>query len=81
MLEYGWGGKTVTPGNWTATEVTVGPSLWGHDRAWLPAEQREAARAMKLKAAADGKREPVRVIEGNFAVMDGVCPWWDAVKQ
>ena len=35
MLEYGWGGKEVTPGNWQATEVTVGPSLWGHDRAWL----------------------------------------------
>ena len=24
MLEYGWGGKVVTPGNWTPTEVTVG---------------------------------------------------------
>jgi hypothetical protein len=34
----------------------------------------------KLKAAQDGKREPVRVIEGNFCAMDGVCPWWDEVK-
>jgi 2,3-dihydroxybiphenyl 1,2-dioxygenase len=81
MLEYGWGGKTVTPGDWTPTEVTVGPSLWGHDRAWLPEDQREKARAMKLKAAQDGQREPVRVIEGNFSVMDGVCPWCDGVKQ
>ncbi len=33
---------------------------------------------MKLKAAQDGKREPVRVTEiGNSLVMDGVCPWWD----
>jgi 2,3-dihydroxybiphenyl 1,2-dioxygenase len=81
MLEYGWGGKTVTPGDWTATEVTVGPSLWGHDRAWLPAEQREQARAMRLKAAQDGQREPVRVIEGNYERMDGVCPWWDSIKE
>ena len=80
MLEYGWGGRTVTPGDWTPTEVTVGPSLWGHDRAWLPEDQREKARAMKLQAAQDGKREPVRVIAGNFETMDGVCPWWDSVK-
>ena len=81
MVEYGWGGKEVTPGNWTASEVTVGPSLWGHDRAWLPPEQREAARAMKLKAAQDGKREPLYVIDGNYSRMEGVCPWWDAAKQ
>ena len=44
----------------------------------LPEEQREAARAMRLKAARDGMREPVHVIEGNFQPMHGVCPWWDA---
>ncbi|MEI7711076.1 MAG: VOC family protein [Rhodospirillales bacterium] len=80
MVECGWGGKDVTPGNWQATEVTVGPSLWGHERAWLPAEQREAARAMKLKAAADGQRMPVHVLEGNYQRVGGVCPWWDATK-
>ncbi len=66
------------------TEVTVGPSLWGHDRAWLPEDQREKARAMKLKAAAGWtKREPVRVIDGNFCA-DGrrhrASIWWDEVK-
>jgi len=80
MLEYGWGGKDVTPGNWTPTEVTVGPSLWGHDRTWLPDEQRAQARAMRLKAAADGQRMPVQVIDGNYQRMAGVCPWWDAVQ-
>ena len=81
MLEYGWGGKEVTPGNWTPSEVTVGPSLWGHDRAWLPDEQRQQARAMRLKAAADGKREPLYVIEGNYRRMEGICPWWDAATR
>ncbi len=80
MVECGWGGKEVTPGAWTPTEVTVGPSLWGHERAWLPAEQREAARAMRLKAAADGQRMPVQVIAGNYETLSGVCPWWDAAR-
>ena len=81
MLEYGWGGKEVTPGNWQASEVTVGPSLWGHDRTWLPDEQRAQAREMRLKAARDGIREPVQVIDGNYQRMQGVCPWWDGVRQ
>jgi 2,3-dihydroxybiphenyl 1,2-dioxygenase len=81
MLEYGWGGKDVTPGNWQAQEVTVGPSLWGHDRTWLPEDQRAGARDMRLMAARDGMREPVNVIEGNYLRMTGVCPWWDQVSQ
>ena len=80
MLEYGWGGRVVTPGNWTPSEITVGPSLWGHDRTWLPQDQRDKSREMKLKAAADGVREPLQVIAGNFEQMAGVCPWWDAAK-
>jgi hypothetical protein len=46
----------------------------------LPPEQREAARAMKLKAAADGQRMPVHVLDGNYQKISGVCPWWDATK-
>ena len=80
MLECGWGGKEVTPGNWTPSEVPVGPSLWGHDRTWLPDDQRKQARDMRLKAAADGERRPVHVIDGNFNRMQGVCPWWDATR-
>jgi len=78
MVEYGWGGRLVDPGNWTPEEYTSGPSLWGHDRAWLPEEKRAEARAMRLKNAADGLRQPVQVIEGNHRLMPGTCPWWDA---
>ena len=57
-----------------------GPSMWGHDRAWLSQEDSAKARALRLKNAADGFRRPVQVIAGNYDVMSGVCPWWDAVK-
>jgi 2,3-dihydroxybiphenyl 1,2-dioxygenase len=78
MLEYGWGGLEVDMATWEPREVTEGPSLWGHERAWLSPEKREAARAMRLKMAQGGERRPLHVIEGNYRLMSGVCPWWDA---
>jgi 2,3-dihydroxybiphenyl 1,2-dioxygenase len=80
MLECGWGGIEVDPAAWTPSEVTVGPSLWGHDRMWLNEEDRAKARAMRLKAAADGERRPVTVMAGNYRPLTGVCPWWDAAR-
>jgi hypothetical protein len=80
MVEYGWGGREVDDTTWQVHEVTVGPSLWGHDRVWLPDDQRAQARAMRLKAAQDGHRAPVQVIAGNYQPMTGACPWWDAMK-
>ena len=80
MFEYGWGGRDVTPGEWKPAEVTVGPSLWGHERAWLPAEQREKAREMRLQAARDGHRLPVNVAENTYERVQGVCAWWDAQR-
>jgi 2,3-dihydroxybiphenyl 1,2-dioxygenase len=79
MLEYGWGGKDVTPGNWTPTEVTIGPSLWGHDRTWLPDDQRQQARALRLKAAAAGERRPLHVLPNTYVQQPGTCPWWDTI--
>ena len=77
MVEYGWGGRLVEPGNWTPEEA-VGPSLWGHERAWLSPEKRDEARAMRRKLAEDGIRQPVQVIDGNHRLMPGTCPWWDS---
>jgi len=80
MVEYGWGGRMIETDTWQAYERTEGPSLWGHDRSWLPDEQREAARKRVRELAEAGYRKPVQVMEGNFSRMDGVCPWWDSVK-
>jgi 2,3-dihydroxybiphenyl 1,2-dioxygenase len=80
MVEYGWGGKAIDPATWVATERTVGPSLWGHERSWLSPEKRAEALAMRLRNAAAGERRPVQVMEGNYELSVGVCPWWDRVK-
>jgi 2,3-dihydroxybiphenyl 1,2-dioxygenase len=81
MVEYGWGGRCIDPAAWQASELTHGGSLWGHDRLWLDAERRQNARDLQLRAAADGRRQPVQVLEGNFSLSAGVCPWWDQAKQ
>jgi 2,3-dihydroxybiphenyl 1,2-dioxygenase len=80
MVECGWGGKEIDPSNWRPSELHDGPSLWGHERIWLPAADRKIAREMRMKAAASGLRAPVQVMEGNYNLMPGTCPWWDGVN-
>jgi 2,3-dihydroxybiphenyl 1,2-dioxygenase len=74
MVEYGWGGRQVDPATWQPVELTIGPSLWGHERHWLPAEQRAVALELRLRAAAEGLREPVQVMADNHYVMAGDRP-------
>lgn len=81
MIEYGWGGRSIDPESWQPVEMTYGPSLWGHDRTWLPADQLAQSRAMRAKAADDGLRHPVQVIDGNYEVGIGACAWWDGVRR
>jgi 2,3-dihydroxybiphenyl 1,2-dioxygenase len=80
MVEYGWGGRSIDPATWQASERKEGPSFWGHERTWLAPEQRGEARALRLNLAEQGYRRPVQVMEGNFELAPGVCPWWDSVK-
>ncbi|MGY3621283.1 VOC family protein [Bradyrhizobium sp. USDA 10063] len=81
MIECGWGGGEIDPATWQPYEMQDGPSLWGHERVWLPAKDRELAREMRMHAAAQGHRAPVHVMQGNFKLMSGTCPWWDGVKS
>ena len=81
MIECGWGGREIEPDNWQPVEMFDGPSLWGHERVWLPPEDREVAREMRMRAAAEGRRAPVQVIEGNYKLMAGTCAWWDGVSK
>ena len=80
MVEYGWGGRSIEPDAWQAYERNSGPSLWGHERDWTSEEVSQRARELKFANAESGVRAPVQVMEGNYQVMPGVCPWWDSVK-
>ena len=80
MVECGWGGREVDPSNWRSFELQDGPSLWGHERVWLPPAEREEAREMRMRAAAAGLRAPVQVMDGNYNLLSGTCPWWDSLK-
>jgi 2,3-dihydroxybiphenyl 1,2-dioxygenase len=81
MVECGWGGREIDPQTWRPYEMHDGPSLWGHERAWLPPTEREVAREMRTRAAAAGLRAPVQVMDGNYKLMSGTCPWWDGVRK
>ncbi len=81
FVEYGWGGRSIEPSTWKPVEMSCGPSLWGHDRNWLSAEGRAQARALRLKAAEEGQREPVQVLDGNHTLAPGTCAWWDATRK
>jgi 2,3-dihydroxybiphenyl 1,2-dioxygenase len=81
MVECGWGGREIEPKTWQPFELKDGPSLWGHERVWLPPADREVAREMRMRAAASGLRAPVQVMDGNYKLMPGACPWWDGVSS
>src|SRR5271169_914709 len=77
MVEYGWGGRSIDPENWTPQERSDGPSLWGHDRMWLSPEKRDEARTMRIGLAEAGGRVPLNVMDGNYRRASDVCPWWN----
>ena len=82
MVEYGWGGRSIDPTTWQPQEMAHGPSLWGHDRTWLPPDQRAEAAALRAKVAAEGVRQPVQVIEGNHTVAAAdACAWWKQARN
>ena len=81
MVEYGWGGRLIDPATWRASERKEGPSMWGHERTWLSPEQRTDARKLRLGLADAGYRRPVQVMEGNYQLAPGVCPWWDGMRR
>jgi hypothetical protein len=36
---------------------------------------------MRMRAAAAGLRAPVQVMDGNYKLMPGTCPWWDGASK
>ncbi len=81
MIETGWGARSIDPATWQAYERSAGPSMWGHDRSFLSPEAQATARKLRLGHAKNGMREPVQVMEGNYNLMEGVCPWLDRARK
>lgn len=75
MVEYGWGGLTLDPVSWEPFELFEGPSLWGHDRDWLPPDLQQLAVDMRMQAARDGKQAPVHVHGTNYDTNDHLARW------
>lgn len=67
FVEYGWGGREIDPATWQPHETFDGPSFWGHERLYMPEDQRARLRTMRLEAAARGVRAPLRP---NCALLD-----------
>lgn len=76
-VEYGWGGRVLDVPNHVPEEMTKGGSLWGHDFISANEEIRAKRRQARMEAAQSGMRQPVHVLEGNYQLAPGVCPWWD----
>ena len=70
LIEYGWGGRLVDDATWQPVEMKCGPSMWGHERRWLPPEGRAIAKKMRDEAAAVGMGAPVQVATGYFTLAD-----------
>jgi len=66
LMEYGWGGRSIDPEAWQPLEIEYGPSLWGHERQWLPEDKRAAARELRVRAASNARRAPVNVLPGQY---------------
>jgi 2,3-dihydroxybiphenyl 1,2-dioxygenase len=81
QVEYGWGGRAIDPSTWTPQQLGAGPSLWGHERAWLAEDKRAEARSMRLAAGASGLRQKLQVLDGSTTLTPGACAWWDQVRD
>ena len=62
LIETGWAGRLIDVDSWQAVRIAT-PSLWGHERKWLPEAARQAIRQEMNIQAALGVRAPVEVIE------------------
>ena len=60
MVETGWAGRLIDVESWQQERISS-PSLWGHERKWLPEVARNAIRAEMDLLALSGKRAPVEV--------------------
>jgi len=79
FVEYGWGGRDIDPATWQPSELNTLASFWGHEGLFR-AVGAEDFPPNDLRPDAQAFRAPLQVLDGNYERMQGVCPWWDAMK-
>jgi 2,3-dihydroxybiphenyl 1,2-dioxygenase len=80
FVEYGWGGRDVDDATWQPHQVDTLASFWGHDGLVRAVGGEDPPLEVRHDSQNQQRRAPVQVIDGNYARINGVCPWWDAVK-
>ena len=48
FVENGWGGRIIDPNTWKPIETFEGPSFWGHERLYLPKDERMKFREKRM---------------------------------
>jgi len=78
LVEYGWGARQVDVATSQPEEMTTLASFWGHDGLMRSIGGSAPPPEHLPPPPPEGRRAPVQVMEGNYAKLSGVCPWWDA---
>jgi len=79
MIETGWAGRLIDVDSWQQERITT-PSLWGHERKWLPEAARQAIRKEMNQQAALGVRAPVAVVASPGFDLAGITPTLASTK-
>ena len=78
MTEYGWGAQSIDPATWQPPERVRGQPL-SRPGLMTPDKQIEAR---ELRAGGGSGPAPTGPGDrGHYALMPGICPWLDALKQ
>ena len=59
FIENGWGGRIIDPNTWIPHETNMGPSFWGHERLYLPDNERLKFREKRMETARKGNQSPM----------------------
>lgn len=62
MVETGWAGRLLEEDSWKPEKLSA-PSLWGHDRSWLPPAARQEIKNQLDELARQGVLAPTEVID------------------
>ena len=84
LVEYGWGGRVIDDAIWQPEEMATVGSYWGHqglfesigEMVGPPPPGMEPPPHIAMPKPT--QRAPLQVMAGNYQLVQGICPWWDA---